>query len=282
MTSWQRFLHSRHAVWLTHGSLLALSALYVWILLVLPFWLALLPGVFVGHRIGILLHEYLHGIPFRRYRHNLQVFTLWDGALLLFGGFEIFRASHLAHHRHLNTPEEELIPRNAPDASVGGFWRELEVVKHFVYLADALRGRLAFVRPSRMLAGFAISVGCIALWCALGRADVVGKMLAVNLITLLVPVSLRAAVEHHSDPDDPASTNEYRVTLPLFNLNRHVHHHEAPRCPWYRLQWRTARPLPASSYVTHWWRLRVRRELVRMAAPEAGGKRRVESGEVVQ
>lgn len=276
MNIWHRFLHSPRAAWLTHGSLLLLSALYVWLLLALPFWLSLLPGVLVGHRIGILLHEYLHGTAFRRYRHNLQVFTLWDGMLLLFGGFEVFRASHLAHHRHLNTPEEELIPRNAPGAAVGGFWRELEMVKHFIYLTDALRGRLPFVRPGRMLAGFAISVGCIALWCALGRADVVGKMLAINLVTLLVPVSLRAAVEHFSHSDDVSSTNEYRVTLPLFNLNRHVHHHEAPRCPWYRLEWRTARPLPASSYVTHWWRLHVRKELFRMGAPPVRSQDREE------
>lgn len=276
MKFWQRFLRSPHAVWLTHGSLLGLSALYVWLLLALPFWLAMLPGVLVGHRIGILLHEYLHGTPFRRYRHNLDVFTAWDGMLLLFGGFEIFRASHLAHHRHLNTPEEELIPRNAPGAAVGSFWRELEMVKHFIYLADALRGRLPFVRPWRMVAGFATSAACIALWCALGRADVVGKMLAVNLLTLLVPVSLRAAVEHHSDASDPASTNEYRVTLPLFNLNRHVHHHEAPRCPWYRLEWRTPSPLPTSSYITHWWRLHVRKELVRMTAPAVRGQGREE------
>ena len=142
MKTWQRFLHSPHAAWLTHGSLLALTALYAWILLALPFWVALLPGVLVGHRIGVLLHEYLHGTAFRRYRHNLDVFTLWDGLMLLFGGFEIFRASHLAHHRHLNTPQEELIPRDAAGACVGGFWRELELVKHFVYLADALRGRV--------------------------------------------------------------------------------------------------------------------------------------------
>ena len=139
MNTWQRFLRSPHAAWLTHGSLLALTALYAWILLALPFWVALLPGVLVGHRIGVLLHEYLHGTAFRHYRHNLDVFTLWDGLMLLFGGFEIFRASHLAHHRHLNTPQEELIPRDAAGACVGGFWRELELVKHFVYLADALQ-----------------------------------------------------------------------------------------------------------------------------------------------
>ena len=123
-----------------------------------------------------------------------------------------------------------------------------------------------------MVAAFALSAACIVAWCLAGRADVVGKMLAVNLVTLLVPVSLRAAVEHHSEANDPASTNEYRVTLPLFNLNRHVHHREAPRCPWYRLQWRTPQPLPASSYLTHWGRLHVRKELVRMVRRAGTGK----------
>ncbi len=35
----------------------------------------LVPGVLLAHRIGVLLHEYLHGIPFRNYRNNLAGFA---------------------------------------------------------------------------------------------------------------------------------------------------------------------------------------------------------------
>lgn len=60
-TAWQRFLYSRWAAWLTHGSLLLLTAVLWWLLVVAPFWLLFLPGVLLAHRIGVLLHEYLHG-----------------------------------------------------------------------------------------------------------------------------------------------------------------------------------------------------------------------------
>lgn len=62
---WDRFLQSRFAPWLTHGSLILLSAA-LWLLLWLaPCWIAFALGVLLAHRIGVLQHEYLHGIPFQ-------------------------------------------------------------------------------------------------------------------------------------------------------------------------------------------------------------------------
>jgi fatty acid desaturase len=58
------------------------------------------------HRIGVLLHDYLHGIPFRRRRNNLAMVSLFDGLMLMFGTLEVFRGTHLAHHRWLNTPRD--------------------------------------------------------------------------------------------------------------------------------------------------------------------------------
>jgi hypothetical protein len=187
---------------------------------------------------------------------------------------KLFRASHLAHHRWLNTDAEQLQPPTAASSRVQTFLRELEMVKHLVYVADALAGRLPLVHPRRIIGGFCVSLICVAIWFSIGRGDVIVKMLAVNALTLLVPVSLRAAVEHHSHVEDVASTNEYRVWLPLFNLNRHIHHHEEPRCPWYRLEWRTADPLPQTSYLSHWYRVHIRHDFRRMPPPFAGDRRK--------
>ena len=98
----------------------------------------------------------------------------------------------------------------------------------------------------------------------MGRPDMVWKILLISVFTTAVPVSLRGAIEHHSQPGDPGFANDYRTVIPLFNLNRHIHHHEDPRCPWYLLEFRQEPPLPAGHYFTHWFGVYWRRELVLM------------------
>jgi len=50
----------------------------------------------------------------------------------------------------------------------------------------------------------------------------------------------------------------------LFNLNRHVHHHEQPGLPWYLLEYRTPAPLHWRHYYTYWVRAYILHELVLM------------------
>jgi hypothetical protein len=99
----------------------------------------------------------------------------------------------------------------------------------------------------------------------------VWRSLAVVAFTVLVPISLRGAIEHSSEPGDPGFANEYTTFFPIFNINRHIHHHEDPTVPWYLLEWRTDSPLPAFSYITHWFRIYITRELVPMQ-PMAKGR----------
>jgi len=251
---------------LTHGLLLAITIAYFAILLYVPFWLAVVPGVILAHRIGTLLHEYIHGIPFRRYRYNHAVVTFFDGLMLMFGTLEMFRVSHLLHHRWLNTERDNArekrkkIGKNKVLDVIAG----LEVVQYLMGVGEAIRGKQAQVRRGRMLLGAILSIATIGVVIAVGRPDMVWKMMAVTLLTMLVPVSLRAAIEHHGAPDDPHFANEYKVWIPLFNLNRHIHHHEDPTLPWYRLQWRTEQPLSRSRYVTHWLHVYVKRDYVLM------------------
>jgi fatty acid desaturase len=267
----RRIVEGRHAAWLTHGSLLVLTALLLTLLLRVRFWIAFVPCAIVQHRIGVLLHEYIHGIPLRRYKANLRVLTLYEGLLLTFGLAELFRGTHLAHHRWLNTDRDPAF--GAEQQNAGTHWgpiAALEGVQHFVYLWESLRGRHRYVIPSRLLVGLVLSIASLAAWILVGRVDVALKIIALTVYNTLVPISFRGAVEHHSRPDDPGFANEYRVVIPLFNLNRHVHHHLAPRRPWYLLEYQTRRPLSTFHYFTHWFRVYVIRDYVLMRpAPAA-------------
>ena len=265
--AWHRFLLSRHPVWLTHGCLIVLTVALWWLLAVAPFWIVFVPGVLLAHRIGVLLHEYLHGIPFRNYRDNLAVYGLFDGVMLMFGLMELFRGTHLTHHRWLNAEGDNAV-RSAQLLRPRNRWLSwlfaTEAVQHLLFLWDALHGRQPVVRLWRVAAAAALSTACVLLLWQLGWGDIVLKLIAINAFTALVPASLRGAIEHHGPADATGFANEYRVWIPLFNLNRHVHHHEDMRCPWYLLQFRTTEPLARQYYFTHWLRVYVTGEFVLM------------------
>jgi len=260
------FLHGPFAPWLTHGCLIVLTLVYYGLVLFVPFWIAFIPLVILTHRIGTLLHEYIHGIPFRRYTRNHAVVTFYDGFMLMFGTLEMFRVSHLRHHRWLNTDNDEA---SAKRAKVG--WNfvldiiaGIEVVQYLIGFAHAIMGKTAKVRRGRIAFAALLSVVTILFWIRIGRGDVVWKMIAVTLFTMLVPVSLRAAIEHYSYEGDPNFANEYKVWVPLFNVNKHIHHHEDPGVPWYLLKWRTPQPLPKWFYVSHWIHVYIKRDFVLM------------------
>jgi fatty acid desaturase len=260
------FLKSPYAPCLTHFSLAALTAAYFALLVRAPFWIAFVPGVVIAHRIGILLHEYLHGIPFGRYRNNLAVASLFDGLHLMFGMLELYRGTHLAHHRWLNTnrdPAMEMI-RRVKTNRLQDLLASPEAIQFLLYLRDALGGKKSYVRRNRLLIGVALSMSSVLIWVAVGRGDVAWKMLAITTYTTLAPISLRGAIEHHSYRGDERFANEYRVWIPMFNLNRHIHHHESPRTPWYLLKFRTNRPLSSWHYLTYWFRVYLKRDFVLM------------------
>ncbi|MGH9173997.1 MAG: fatty acid desaturase, partial [Vicinamibacterales bacterium] len=279
VSRWQRFLRSRNASLLTHGCLALLTAAEFILLLRLPFWLAFVPCALIHHRIGVLLHEYIHGIPFAQYRHNLRMVSFFDGLMLMFGLLDLFRGTHLAHHRWLNTEDDPAFTAKRSEAArsgVAGWLGALEAVQYLVYLGEVFRGRHPYVVRSRMALGALLSVAWIAFWIWVGRADMIGSILLLTAFNTLVPVSFRGALEHHSHPGDTAFANEYRVVIPLFNLNRHVHHHEDPRCPWYLLQYRTEKPLWTFHYITHWFHVYIVRDYVLMRPMPARRRNRTQ------
>jgi fatty acid desaturase len=265
--AWDSFLSSRHGAWLTHGSAALMTAALFALLLLTPFWIAFIPGVILTHRIGVMMHEYIHGIPFRRYASCHNVLTFFDGLTLMFGLLELFRGTHLSHHRWLNSAGDSAFdsrhtPRH-PNRLIA-MLVALEVTQHLKFYWEALHGRHPYVRRARLLTGLALSLVSIGVWAAVGRPDVIWKLMLLTTFTTAVPVSFRGAIEHHGPEDDRGFANEYRVIIPLFNLNRHIHHHEEPRRPWYLLEFRTAKPLGWREYFTYWFRVYVKKDLVLM------------------
>jgi fatty acid desaturase len=264
-------LRTRHAVWLTHGSAVVMALALFTLLLRVPFAYAFVPAVLLTHRIGVMMHEYIHGIPFRRYANCLRVLAFFDGIMLMFGLLELFRATHLSHHRWLNGEGDSAFDNARLKYHPNPILRAilaLEVTQHLKFYAEALRGKHPYARPRRIAACFIWTCCCIAGWIAIGRPDIVWKMMALTAFTTSVPVSLRGAIEHHAEPGTTAFANEYRTLIPLFNLNRHVHHHEQPALPWYLLEFRTPEPLHWRNYYTWWFRTYVRKELVLMRPME--------------
>lgn len=253
-------LTSRYAPLLTHVSLIVLTLSMFALLLRVPFWLAFVPCAIIQHRIGVLLHEYIHGIPFTRYRDNLLVLSVFDGLLLTLGLTELFRGTHLAHHRWLNTEQDPAFAAERPPTSIFA----LEGIQHLMYLAETFRGRHRYVVPSRIAVGACLSLASAGVWVRLGLPSVPCELAVLTIYNTLVPVSFRGAIEHHSHPDDNGFANEYRVVIPLFNLNKHLHHHLDPRRPWYLLEYQTPRPLWTLHYFTHWFRVYIIRDFVLM------------------
>jgi len=251
------WLTSPHAAWLTHGSAIVMTVALFVMLLVWPFWLAVVPAVILTHRIGVMMHEYI------------------DGLTMMFGLLELFRATHLSHHRWLNSPGDSgfdnLHVKEHP-SKVMGTIAALEVTQHLKFYWEALHGLHPYARRRRILLGVATSSASIVFWVAVGRADIIWKLMLLTTFTTAVPVSLRGAIEHHTEPGRGGFANEYRVLIPLFNLNRHIHHHEDPRLPWYRLQWRTPSPLHWRHYFLYWFRVYVRKDLVLMHPMQKGSK----------
>ncbi len=260
-----RLLRSRHAVWLTHGSAMVMTTALFVLILNVPFGIAFIPAVLLTHRIGVMMHEYIHGIPFRRYANCLKVLAVYDGLMLMFGLLELFRATHLSHHRWLNSPGDSAFDNQRAKENpnpVRGVFASLEVTQHLKFYWEALHGKHPYARPSRIAFCAASTCVWIAFWFLAGRPDVPWKLMALTAFTTTIPVSLRGAVEHHGESDQSAFANEYAALVPLFNLNRHVHHHEQPGLPWYLLEFRTAAPLHWRHYYTYWFRAYIRKELV--------------------
>ena len=276
----QQIVVSPYAPWITHISLGLLFATEYAFILRTPFWVMLLPCILIHHRIGILLHEYMHGIPFRRYKHNLWLLTVANSLLLTFGFQEVFRGTHLEHHRWLNTARDPGYwppPQGGPKTIhlrplwlvYRSFRGDHGISLYVKRLTGARNGTHPQVELNRITVEAALSTLCLLFWIALGIYRVPLSLVLLHFC-IWPPGAFRGTLEHSSTPGDPKFANEYRVHIPLFNMNRHIHHHIDPRCPWYLLKFKTPNTPPPSAYWTHWYHVFVKRDYVFMQPmPEA-------------
>lgn len=222
----------------------------------LPLWLLAALGGWVIAWHGSLQHEIIHGHPtgWRRVNRLIGV-----PPLALWLPFELYRASHLRHHRDdrltdpLDDPESYYWTRDG--------WREIGPVgRALVRAQTTLLGRLAvgpfwsigrFLgleaaavvrgRPGarRVWARHALAVGAVLLWLE----AVCGLSVGLYLLAFVYPgtalLLVRSFAEHRADEAGPGRTaivegSTLLGVLFLFN-NLHAAHHARPALPWYRL-----------------------------------------------
>jgi len=203
-----------------------------------------------------LQHEIIHGHPTRSRRVN-RLIGCWP--LLLWLPFEVYRMSHLVHHR-----DERLTdPLDDPESHywTPEQWAEVGFVRRRIIRANAtLLGRVtigpawsmgrylareavALIRGDRLRrriwAEHAVLVALVVAWLVL----VCDMNLWIYFVAFVYPgtalMLVRSFAEHRaeSDIDERTAIVENAPVLGLLFLynNLHAVHHERPGLPWYRI-----------------------------------------------
>jgi fatty acid desaturase len=266
-TSTRRRRDALRVEWPTVAVALAIYGgfgLLTWFHAALPWWVELPLGAYLIAWHASLQHEVVHGHPTTRgWLNRLLVFpSLW-----LWLPYEIYRETHLRHHRdrHLTDPVED--PESyyvTPGrwAASGGLARRM------LWLRNTLLGRLA-IGPLLCLAGFfrrealrlwagdrrrqriwavhALSVALVLAWVTGAAGMPALHFLLVYVYPGIALAHLRSFLEHRAHPEVAARTAvvEAGPVLSLLFLNNNLHsvHHDRPRLAWYRIPavWRAER-----------------------------------------
>ena len=234
----------------------ATFALLTWFHASVPWWVAAGMGGYLVAWHGSLQHEVVHGHPTGVPVLNL---ALVAPALGLWLPFEIYRRSHLAHHRAPVIADPALDPE-ASYARPAGAVARTPALRALASVHNTLAGRL-LLGPAVLVAGtLADSVRRIVagqtwvlrawlmhlLGCALVLAWILGvceMRLSVYLAVFVYPgialTLLRSYAEHEASAESGSRTAVVEAGRPLgllyLNNNLHVTHHAHPACPWYRL-----------------------------------------------
>lgn len=226
----------------------------------LPWYLNLIVGGWLVAWHGSLQHEAIHGHPTRSARLNALVagWPLW-----LYLPYELYRDSHLAHHRS----EAITDPFDDPESWYvdAGTWRRLPAAARAFHWAHAtLIGRLVLGPPYVVLRLWAQELGRLArgdlrhagIWA---RHAVVATLLVAWLRVCGVPLwayalcyvypglaltLLRSYAEHQPAPVQHQRTAvvEAGALFGLLFLHNNLHslHHAKPRLPWFEMRARYA------------------------------------------
>ena len=238
--------------------------LVTWFHAALPWWLELAFGSYLIAWHASLQHEVVHGHPTNRSWLNRLVVlpNLW-----LWLPYEIYRATHLRHHRDrwLTDPVED--PESYYIAPAR--WAALGPLDRLLLqIRNTLVGRLT-LGPLFCLAGFyrrevqrllqgdsqrlriwalhSVSVALVLGWVTAAAGLPLWQFLLLYVYPGIGLAHLRSFLEHRAHPDVAGRTAivETGPLLSLLFLNNNLHavHHDHPRLPWYRIPavWRAER-----------------------------------------
>lgn len=238
--------------------------LVTWFHETLPWWALGAAGAYLVAWHGSLQHEVVHGHPTRWRGLNLML-VLPAPALWL--PFELYRSSHLAHHRAPALAD----PAGDPEsfyARADGTVARSRVLRTLAAAHNTLAGRLVLgpiVLFAGSLADGARRIGrgdrpAVRAWsvhllgCAIVLVWVVGicemspwLYLAAFVYPGTALTLLRSFAEHEAsmDPGGRTAVVEAETLLALVFLNNNLHtvHHAHPALPWYRIpeRWAAAR-----------------------------------------
>ncbi len=257
----------------------------------LPAWLLPLAGGYLVCWHGSLQHEVVHGHPTRWARLNRAL--AWP-PLGLWLPFEVYRRTHLAHHR---TPDLTVPGLDPESAFVShGDWNGAGRLRRWLLginatlagrvllgpwltVAAAWHGAARHWHERRVRRVWLVHAGGVALvltwtgWvCGLPWWLYLAAFAWPGLGLTLV----RSYAEHRPDPDPTRRTVNVHgspwMALLYLNNNHHVAHHACPAVPWYRLPAVAHGERPALSYRELVWRyaLRARAGPVHPRATPAG------------
>jgi len=223
----------------------------------LPLWLAAPLGAILLAWYGSLQHETIHGHPTRSKRVNALIGGL---PLSLWVPYEIYRETHIRHHRHSgrrltevgHDPESFYLPpghlanvgpvaRVALQANCTLAGRILvgPAIAIATFLGAELRKARADRRYRRIWLRHAIAVAAVLAW-TVGVCEI--PVWIYGLLVVYPSISLthvRSFAEHRADDHSHLRTNVVEAgrvwSLLFLNNNLHVAHHMHPHVPWHEL-----------------------------------------------
>ena len=235
------------------GHLTALGATGSLIALEMPGWpLLLLPHGILLAFLFCLLHEAVHGTPFRSTWLNSAAARIIGFVVFLPSAW--FRHFHLAHHRHTHDPahDPELarpVPRSRPGLAwhiAGGSYWAREGRMLFVNAAG--RNRDAFVPPSGRPAVVREARRLLVFYAAAAALSIhfdTAALLWLWLLPLMLGqpfLRLYLLAEHTGCPHVPEMLRNTRTTFTnalvrfvAWNMPYHVEHHVHPTVPFHKL-----------------------------------------------
>jgi len=230
--------------WWTVG-IVALQIAIAWVVVGLPWWVAVVAaymvGAFADHALFVIIHETAHRLVFKRKVPNILT-ALLANLPQLFPGAISFSKYHLKHHAFQGVYELDgdlpfrwearLVGRSAlgkalwlllfPIFQAIRPWRVKEVPLWDRWTVINLLVQVAFTA---------------AVWVVLGPKAILYLGLSLFFSIGLHPLGARWIQRHYLTEDGEQETFSYYGPLNrlAFNVGYHNEHHDFPSVPWNRL-----------------------------------------------